>query len=104
MSEVTRLDIEGKVPDLGELHFMSVEWRDQASRFVLIRYAENGKLAKLGYRLDLDKRVVLDKTGNAQFDLALAKRAAKIWKLVAASRQSVFDHAVANVESLAAHP
>src|SRR5467141_3201980 len=64
MSETKSITLEGKLEDVGALHFLRVEWQRDGSRFVLIRCSLDGDEQPLGLRLDLDKRVFLDSLGN----------------------------------------
>jgi hypothetical protein len=80
------IDLEGKLADIGVLHFLRVEWQRDRSRFVVIRYALDGREQPLGLRLDLDKQVLLDSLDNPEIDKSVQAITAKIWQIVAAER------------------
>jgi hypothetical protein len=62
MADIKTVDLRGKVPDIGPIHFLRAEWKDPNSRFVLVRYSKKGgeEPEPLALRLDLDKRAILD--------------------------------------------
>jgi hypothetical protein len=78
--------LEGKIADIGALHFLRAEWQRDKSRFVIIRYALDGREQPLGLRLDLDKRVLLDSVDDAEVDKSVQAITTKIWQIVAAER------------------
>lgn len=57
MSEIVSVDLRGKIPDAGKVHFLRAEWKVPQSRFVILRFSLGNKEQPLGLRLDLDKRV-----------------------------------------------
>ena len=80
------IDLEGKLADIGMLHFLRVEWQRDRSRFVLIRYAWDGREEPLGLRLDLDKRVLLDSVADPEVDKSVQAATPSIWSIVAPER------------------
>jgi hypothetical protein len=52
----------------GPLRFLRAERWDDQSRFVLIRYALEGKEEEFGLRLDLDKKIFLDHLPDPELD------------------------------------
>jgi hypothetical protein len=89
MPETKSIPLEGKIDDIGALHFLRAEWRRDKSRFVLIRYALDGREQPLGLRLDLDKRVLLDSVGDAEVDKSVHAATPMLWLLVANERHHV---------------
>jgi hypothetical protein len=78
------ITLEGKIEDIGPLHFLRAEWQqDKISRFVLIRYALDGQEQPLGLRLDLDKKALLDSVGDPELDKSVQATAATIWSIIA---------------------
>jgi hypothetical protein len=86
MPEIKSIPLEGRIEDIGALHFLRAEWQREKSRFVLIRYSWQGREQPLGLRLDLDKRVLLDSLGDADVDKSVQEVTPKIWDIVANER------------------
>jgi hypothetical protein len=78
--------LEGKIEDVGSLRFLRAEWQHDRSRFVLIRYARNGREEPLGLRLDLDKKVLLDNVEDPKLDKSVQVLSSIIWSIVATER------------------
>jgi hypothetical protein len=91
MVEVVSADLTGKLPHIGQLEFVRVEWWQESPHFALLRYALNGREAPHGLRLDLDKRAILDSVSNSFLDDAIRQHAHKIWKVVV-QEQEAADH------------
>jgi len=88
MTKTSSVSLES-VPDLGAIHFLRAEWRKTASRSVLIRYSVDGQEKKLGLRLDLDKKAILDPMEDAKVALSdeiVSDRITAIWNIVAKAR------------------
>ena len=61
--ETRSVNLDGKAPAFGPVHFVRAEWRGHypAPHLVVLRYSIDGKSeAPLGIRLDLDKQAILD--------------------------------------------
>jgi hypothetical protein len=86
MTEIKSIDLDQRVPDAKYVRFLRAEWWDDRSRFVLIRYATDGKEKDLGLRLDLDKKIFLDHVSDPDTDKIVQSRVGKIWEIVAAAR------------------
>ena len=86
MVTVAQADLQGKLDDIGPLHFVRVEWWKEAPRFALLRIAIEGKFQGLGLRLDLDKSAIIDRTGNESLDEQIQKQAPAISVVVAKER------------------
>ena len=86
MVTVAQADLQGKLDDIGPLHFVRVEWWKEAPRFALLRIAIEGKFQDLGLRLDLDKSAIIDRTGNESLDEQIQKQAPAISVVVAKER------------------
>jgi hypothetical protein len=88
--QLKTVDLEGKVADIREVHFLRAEWMRAAARTVLIRYSAFGTEQKLGLRLDLDKKVLLDRPHHAGAspitDAEMSDRTEAIWNIVANAR------------------
>ena len=48
MVTVAQADLQGKLDDIGPLHFVRVEWWKEAPRFALLRIAIEGKFQGVG--------------------------------------------------------
>jgi hypothetical protein len=83
MPATKSIALEGKLADIGALHFLRAEWQLERSRFVLIRYALDGREHPLGLRLDLDKRVLLDSVDDPEVDKSVQALTQTIWRIVA---------------------
>ena len=85
MTQVKSVDLQGRIPDTGGVHFLRAEWKAHNPRFVLIRYAmgKEKEAQRYGLRLDLDKRVILDDVGDADTTAQVKARARDIWAIVA---------------------
>ena len=83
------LDLEGAVEPLAEsrLLFVAADWYD-SSPFMWLTYIIDRKRAKHGLRLDVDKKVIIDQTGNAAIDRAIRDNAEKIWRAVIDRRRA----------------
>jgi hypothetical protein len=86
MASTKKIEFEGRVEDVGTLHFLRAEWQRDKSRFVLIRYAVDGREQPLGLRLDLDKRIFLDSLDNTEMDASVRERIPKILSIIGAAR------------------
>jgi hypothetical protein len=86
MAVTKKIDFEDRVEDVGTLRFLRAEWQRDRSRFVLIRYALDGREQPFGLRLDLDKRIFLDSLDNPNMDAAVRERIPKILSIVVAAR------------------
>jgi hypothetical protein len=87
MPEIKSIDLRGKVPDAGAVHFLRAEWKVPQSRFVIVRFALDDKEQPLGVRLDLDKRAILDDVKDEGTSAAVQARAEQIWEIVISYRQ-----------------
>jgi hypothetical protein len=87
MPEIKSVDLRGKVPDAGSVHFLRAEWKVPQSRFVIVRFSLNDKEQPLGLRLDLDKRAILDDVQDEETSAAVRARASQIWAEVIKHRQ-----------------
>jgi len=90
MAEVSSVDLRGKVPSVGPIHFLRAEWQVPRSRFVIVRYGVNDHEERpYGIRLDLDKRAILDDIEglDAGMNSGVKARAENIWQLVITFRQ-----------------
>jgi hypothetical protein len=56
MPEIESVDLRGKIPDAGPVHFLRAEWKVPRSRFVILRFALDDREQDLGLRLGLDIR------------------------------------------------
>jgi hypothetical protein len=79
---IASVKLEGAVEDAGRIHLLRAEWWTPGSRFVLIRYAVDGKEPDLGLRMDMDKRSIMDSLGDDDLDRAVRDRIPQIWELV----------------------
>jgi hypothetical protein len=86
MQTIKSVRLEGKLDDIGALRFLRAEWWRDDSRCLLIRYAWDKKEQPLGLRLDLDKRVFLDKIDDPNVDASIQALTAKILSIVADER------------------
>ncbi len=86
MASTKKIEFEGRVEDVGGLRFLRAEWQRDQSRFVLIRYAVNGREQPLGLRLDLDKRIFLDSLDDPKMDASVQERIPKILSIIGAMR------------------
>jgi len=85
MAEIQSVDLRGKIPDVGPVHFLRAEWQVPQSRFVILRYAVGDYQERpMGLRLDLDKRAILDDIEDQDqiISVAVKERAGQIWDLV----------------------
>jgi hypothetical protein len=87
MPEIETVDLRGKIPDAGRVHFLWAEWKVPRARFVILRFAIDDKVQDLGLRLDLDKRAILDDVLDAETSAAAKARAQQIWELVISHRK-----------------
>jgi hypothetical protein len=87
MSDIKSVDLRGKIPDAGAVHFLGAEWKVPQSRFVIVRFALDNKEQLLGLRLDLDKRAILDDVKDEETSAAVMARAEQIWNIVISYRQ-----------------
>lgn len=94
MSKIKKVSLKDVEP-LGPLRFIRAEWKNAASRCVLIQYTVHGEPRNLGLRLDLDKKVILDRgeleKEAREYHIALtesmvADRTEAIWQIVAKAR------------------
>jgi hypothetical protein len=86
MQDTKSITLEGKLEDIGTLHFLRAEWQRDISRFVLIRYSLNGDEQPFGLRLDLDKRVFLDSLDDPKVDESVQERIPEILSIIATAR------------------
>jgi hypothetical protein len=86
MAGIKSVDLRGKLPNIGSVHFLRAEWENHQSRFVLIRYSVDGKEDAYGLRLDLDKRAILDDVGDADTARSVKAHAPDIWAVVVNER------------------
>jgi hypothetical protein len=90
MPQIKTVDLDSKVMDIGPIHFLRAEWRDAASRAVLVRYSIAGAEQPFGFCLDLDKKVLLEWTDAAlesrTTEAEWKARAEAIWNIVAPVR------------------
>jgi hypothetical protein len=87
MSVIKSVLLEGKLDDVGALRFLRAEWQRDRSRCLLIRYAWNKHEQPLGLRLDIDKRVFLDRVDDhPEVDESVRALTSKILSIVAAAR------------------
>jgi len=84
---MTWIDLEHHIPDVDGISFLRAEWWDERSRFVLVRFAVNGKEQELGLRLDLDKRVFLDHFSDPKVDKLVQSQVRPIWTTIAKKRK-----------------
>jgi hypothetical protein len=89
MVQIAQADLDGKLDDIGPLHFLRVEWWDGSPRFVLLRYSLNNRVEPLGLRLDLDKKAILDSVRNSYLDDGIRQRLETIWAVVVRERAKV---------------
>lgn len=83
---VQSVRLEGKLDDVGALHFLRAEWWRDDSRCLLIRYAWRKTERPLALRIDLDKRVFLDKVNDPNVDDSIQALIPKILSIVADER------------------
>jgi hypothetical protein len=43
MPDIKSVDLRGKIPDAGAVHFLRAEWKVPQSRFVIVRFALDNK-------------------------------------------------------------
>jgi hypothetical protein len=86
--EIRQIDLKHYGVHVGDISFLRVEWWDDSSRFVVVRFAYKGEEAKKdGFRLDLDKRVFLDHfLRDQELDKEVQKMANPIWGIVVKER------------------
>jgi hypothetical protein len=89
MVKIAQADLDGKLDDIGPLHFLRVEWWDDSPHFVLLRYSLNNREEPLGLRLDLDKKAILDSVWNSYLDDDIRQRLETIWAVVVQERAKV---------------
>jgi hypothetical protein len=87
MPEIESVDLRGKIPDAGPVHFLRAEWKVPRSRFVILRFALDDREQDLGLRLGLDKQAILDDVEDEETNVAVKARAEQIWNLVISYRQ-----------------
>jgi hypothetical protein len=87
MPDIKSVDLRGKIPDAGAVHFLRAEWKVPQSRLVIVRFALDNKEQLLGLRLDLDKRAILDDVKDEETSAAVKARAEQIWNIVISYRQ-----------------
>ena len=87
MPEATSIDLRGKVPDAGRVHFLRAEWKVPQSRFVILRYSMGDTEPSFGLRLDLDKVAILDDVGDEATSNAVKAAARRIWEIVIQHRK-----------------
>jgi hypothetical protein len=80
---INAVPLEGRIEDIGSLHFLRAEQQAEASRFVLIRYALDGQEQPLGIRLDLDKKALLDSVGDPELDKHIQAVVPTLWSIIA---------------------
>jgi hypothetical protein len=85
MADVKSIDLK---IEKGPLYFIRAEWWDDRSRFVLVRYALEGKEQELGLRLDLDKKIFLDHLPGP-FDEIAQLLARPIWEFIVRRREEL---------------
>jgi hypothetical protein len=73
----------------GPLFFLRAEWWDDHSRFVLVRYALEGKEQEFGLRLDLDKKIFLDHLPDPKLDEIAQFLAKPIWEFIVQRRREL---------------
>jgi hypothetical protein len=78
--------LNGKIKNIGPLNFVCVEWWGENTRFVLLRYSINDEINKLGLRLDLDKKVILDDLDDPELNRAVRGHMSDIWAAAVAAR------------------
>jgi hypothetical protein len=86
MPATKSIALEGKLAHIGAVHFLRAEWQRDRSRFVLIRYALDGRQQPFGLRLDLDNRVLLDSVDDPEVDQSVKALTEEIWSVVATER------------------
>jgi len=87
MRKVNTVDLTG-VKNLGSIHFLRAEWWREESRAVVLRYQVEGRERKMGLRLDMDKKAILDPLtdAGAVSPESVQKRIDQIWEIVAKHR------------------
>jgi len=90
VTEITSVDLSGKVPPIGPVHFLRAEWKTFNARFVLVWYEVGGIEQPLALRLDLDKQAFLDdpSTDDADISRAVRLHASDVARWVAADRRA----------------
>lgn len=83
---VKSIDLTGAVKNANDISFLRVEWWDDSSRFVLVRYSRAGKEQEFGLRLDLDKKIFLDHFEDTDLDKKVQTLVEPIWSIVAHKR------------------
>jgi hypothetical protein len=83
MVQVMPIDLTDAGIQVGALQFLRAEWWKEAPRFVLLRYAINGRTAPYGIRMDIDKRAILDSVGDPDLDSRIRGCRLEIWDHVA---------------------
>jgi len=43
MPDIKSVDLRGKIPDAGAVHFLRAEWKVPQSRFVIVRFVLDNK-------------------------------------------------------------
>jgi hypothetical protein len=79
----------------GRLRFLAADWDDH-SPFMWLTYAIDHKRVEQGLRLDVDKKVIIDETGNPELDRFIRDNAEKIWDAVVKKRREASVHQSAN--------
>jgi hypothetical protein len=82
---VKSIDLDNKF-EMSPLSFLRVEWWDELSRFVLVRYSLSGKEQEFGLRLDLDKKIFLDHFDDKELEKIAQDMVKPIWDFVAWKR------------------
>lgn len=83
MEKIASADLTGKLDWFGSFRFVAAEWWE-GTRLVLLRYAyRGGQIERLGVRLDLDKRAILDDVEDETINAQIHKKAPDIWAVVA---------------------
>jgi hypothetical protein len=85
MAEIKSIPLEGRIIAAEGINFPKVEWWGDQSRFVVIRYSEQGG-TEGSLRMDLDKRVFLDHIADPSKDNAVQEQTLPIWEIVAKER------------------
>jgi hypothetical protein len=79
MAAFHSIDLRGKIAAVGDITFLRAEWWNDEPRFVVIRYAVDGRERLNGLRMDLDKGAILDELDRGTLDQTVTN---DIWRTV----------------------
>ena len=86
MSEVTTIRLES-LEGIGSLQFVSAQWWNKASRFVLVTMA-NAKGEETVLRMDINKQAFIDRVDDEGVNEIIERSALPLWTQIVAARRA----------------